>query len=76
VPNSFVRPDGKKMNFPGCFRCQEACSHLKEVPVLDRTSFYQNLASLEMAFVRQENNALPKVKLTIAEMLIKGPPTI
>jgi len=76
VPNSFVRPDGKKMNFRGCFRCQEVCSHLKEIPVLDRTSFYQNLASLEMAFVGQENNALPRVKLTIAEMLIQGPPRI
>jgi hypothetical protein len=74
VPNSFVRPDGKKMDFPGCFRCQELCAHLEEVPVLDRTRFYRDLASLEMAFVRSKIKGLPMVNLTLAEMLVKGPP--
>jgi hypothetical protein len=49
---------------------------LEEVPVLDRTHFYRDLAALEMAFVEQKNKALPKVKLTLAEMLVQGPPPI
>jgi len=76
VPNRFVRPDAKKMSFPGCFRCQELCSHLEEVPVLDRTEFYRELASLEMAFVGPKIKTLPRVNLTLAEMLVQGPPGI
>jgi len=76
VPNSFLRPDGKKLHFPGCFRSQELCSHLEEVPVLDRTGFYRDLASLEMDFVGPKIRALPKVDLTLSEMLVQGPPTI
>ncbi len=76
VPNSFVRPDGKRVSFPGCFRCQELYSHLKEVPVLDRTGFYRELACLEMAFVGPKIKTLPKMKLTLAEMLVRGPPGI
>jgi hypothetical protein len=76
VPNSFVRPDGKKMSFPGCFRCQELCSHFEKVPILDRTSFYRDLASLEIAFVGPKIKDLPRVNLTLAEMLVQGPPGI
>ena len=76
VPNSFIRTDGKKMSFPGCFRCQELYSHLEEVPVLDRTGFYRDLASLEIAFVGPKIKALPRVNLTLAEMLVQGPPGI
>jgi hypothetical protein len=76
IPNTFVRPDGKKMRFPGCFRCQELCSQFKEVPVLDRTGFYRELAILEMAFVGPNRKSLPKVKLTLAEMLVHGPPEL
>jgi Fe-S-cluster containining protein len=76
VPNSFVRPDGKRLSFPGCFRCQELYSHFKEVPVLDRTGFYRDLASLELAFVGPRIKTLPRVNLTLAEMLVQGPPGI
>ncbi len=76
VPNHFVRPDGKKISFPGCFRCQEICSDLEEVPFLDRTGFYRDLASLEMALVGPEIKALPRVNMTLAEMLVQGPPQI
>ena len=76
VPNSLVRPDGKKMSFPGCFRCQELYSNLEEVPILDRTRFYRDLASLEMAFVGPKIKDLPRVNLTLAEMLVQGPPLI
>ena len=76
VPNSFVRPDGKKMSFPGCSRCQELYSRLEEVPVVDRTGFYRDLASLEVAFVGQKIKTLARVNLTLAEMLVQGPPAI
>jgi hypothetical protein len=76
VPNRFVRPDGKEMNFPGCFRCQELCSHLEEVPVVDRTDLYRDLASLEMAFVGLRVKTWPRVNLTLADMLVQGPPSI
>jgi hypothetical protein len=74
VPNSFVRPDGKRISFPGCFRCQELGLDLEEVPVLERTRFYQELASLEIAFAGSKSKDLSKVNLTLAEMLVKGPP--
>jgi hypothetical protein len=76
VPNSFVMPDNRRMSFPGCFRCQALYSDLKEVPVLDRTRFYRDLASLEMAFVGPKVKTLPRVNLTLAEMLVHGPPEI
>ena len=76
VPNTFTRPDGKKMRFPGCSRCQGLYSDLEEVPVLDRTGFYRDLASLEMAFVGPKMKTLPRVNLTLAEMLVSAPPVI
>ena len=76
VPNSFVRPDGKKVSFPGCARCQGLYSDSEEVPVLERTRFYRDLASLEMAFVGPKRKTLPRVNLTLAEMLLQGPPRI
>jgi hypothetical protein len=76
IPNTLVRPDGKTLNFPGCFRCQELCSPLRDVPVLDRTSFYRDLAMLEMAFVGPKGKSLPRVRLTLAEMLVQGPPEL
>jgi len=74
VPNRFVRPDGKKLHFPGCTTCQERYADQIEVPVLDRTDFYRRLADLERQWVEQARRPLPRVKLTLAEMLVKGPP--
>jgi hypothetical protein len=74
VPNHFVRPDGKTMHFPGCVPCQDLYGDITEVPSLDRTPFYKDLASLEMAFVKSMGHAVPKVKRTLAEMLVQGPP--
>ena len=74
VPNRLTRPDGKEITFPGCFRCQELYKHLQEVPVLVRTGYYRDLASLEMAFVGRQINVLPRVNLTLAEMLLQEPP--
>jgi Fe-S-cluster containining protein len=76
VPNSFVHPGGKKLDFPGCLRSQQLCTSLQKVPVLDRTDLYRELASLEMAFVGPKMKGLPRVKLTLADMLVQGPPRI
>jgi predicted metal-binding protein len=76
VPNSLVRPDGKKLNFPGCGPCQELYAERGEVPVLDRTPYYRTLAHLETAFRGTTTGPLPRVNLTLAEMLVKGPPPV
>jgi len=76
VPNSLVMPDGQRMAFPGCSRCQGLYSDLNQVPLLDRTGFYRDLASLEMAFTGGKIRVFPKVDLTLAEMLVRGPPDI
>jgi hypothetical protein len=74
VPNSFVRPDGKKLDFPGCMPCQQRYASSDKVPVLDRTPHYRKLAGLEMAFRGPTPERLSRVNLTMAEMLVTGPP--
>lgn len=79
VPASLTRPDGKSMSFPGCFRCQEIvesrCGN-GEAPRVDRTPLLRRLALLENALFENKRHLAPKVKMTIAEMLVKGPPTL
>ncbi|MBW2108451.1 MAG: hypothetical protein JRI36_07300 [Deltaproteobacteria bacterium] len=72
VPNRFTRPDGKIMRFPGCTICQRLYTDMEQTPVLDRTAFYKRLASLEMAYTG--GRPRPGVRLTLAEMLVYGPP--
>ena len=74
VPASMTTPDGKKHSFPGCFRCQELTSSQKNITTMERTLFFQKMVRLEQSFLNGKN--LPRVKLTLAEMLIKGPPGI
>jgi hypothetical protein len=80
VPASMVRPDGQSINFPGCFRCQEIVSekypHEKETPTMDRTGLFKRMVSLESQLLGGKHHLLPRVKMTIAEMIIKGPPTL
>jgi len=76
VPNSFIRPDGKKLSFPGCTRSQELYAQSEEAPVLDRTPHYRRLASLEMTLRGPNPQRLSRVNLTIAEMLVAGPPHV
>lgn len=75
VPSAMTRPDGKRMEFPGCFRCQEIVAGKTDVAHLDRTEMYQRLIQLEMEWLGMKRNILPKVKMTLAEMIVKGPPT-
>jgi len=76
VPATFTRPDGQKLNFPGCFRCQEQIPADNSVASLDRTQFFRRLVDLEIGLLGQGRMAAPKVKLTIAQMIVKGPPVL
>ncbi len=74
VPASITFPNGQKRGFPGCFRCQEITANLPNVTTMDRTLFFKRMLKLERAFVGPRLNALPKVKMTLAQMLIAPPP--
>lgn len=75
VPSVFTLPTGVKKDFPGCGRCQELVkAYQGEAPVVDRTGLYQELAQLEKDFRGQARQPLPRVKLTLAQMMVMGPP--
>ncbi|MDA3831956.1 MAG: hypothetical protein PF495_01030, partial [Spirochaetales bacterium] len=74
VPSGMTRPDGHLFTFPGCFRCQEITGDTEDVPRMDRTRFFQEFIQLEMEWLGVKRHILPKVKLTIAEMILKGAP--
>ncbi len=76
VPARMRRPDGQVLRFPGCFRCQEivAGTSAKALPEVDRSAFFHRLARLEREFRQQHRPELPRLRLTIAEMLLQGPP--
>jgi hypothetical protein len=76
IPATFTRPDGKKLEFPGCFRCQEIVSADNPVAPLDRTQFFRRLVELELDLLGHRRTAAPRVKLTIAQMIVMGPPTL
>lgn len=72
VPASLTRPDGREQQFPGCFRCQELTAGRAHVTTMDRTRFFKTMVGLEQAFLG--GRPLPRLKMTLAEMLIQGPP--
>ena len=79
VPASLTRPDGQTMRFPGCFRCQEIVdgrTQAGQVPQVERTQLLRQLALLENRLLENKRHLLPKVRITIAEMLVEGPPNI
>ncbi len=80
VPNVLRRPDGREIAFPGCEPCQGLTQGLAKgqeaAPVLDRTPFYTELAALEMELLGARPRALSRVDLTLAEMLVLGPPKL
>ena len=79
VPAVMTRPDGKKLNFPGCFRCQELVGRQGtefRVPVMERTPLLMRLVALEQQLLEGNRNRAPKVRMTIAGMLKAGPPTV
>ncbi len=80
VPNRMVRPDGREVAFPGCDRAQKLVEELKEQGVepqgVDRTGFYRRLAALEMDMAGKRKGGMVRVDMTLAEMLVAGPPRI
>jgi len=75
VPNRLRYPNGREIDFPGCFRSQELCAAGGPIPVLDRTPLYTRLMELEVQFVGPGRiRTLPRVDLTLAEMIVQGPP--
>ncbi len=80
--NVFTRPDGLRQVFPGCARftslpCSDESSRSgTPCPTLDRTSFYAELAALELEFHKRAAGPLPRVNLTLAEMILLGPPKL
>ena len=77
VPNTLTAPDGSTRVFPGCYQSQELIRQMDHPPVLDRTALYMRLVQLEIAFVGPKKiRTLPRVNLTLAEMLEQGPPRV
>ncbi|MBU0663512.1 MAG: hypothetical protein KJ990_03095 [Proteobacteria bacterium] len=80
VPATMQRPDGQRLNFPGCFRCQELVketfAHESEAPRTERTKLLRSLAMMENELMDGKRHLYPRIQLTIAQMLVNGPPSI
>jgi Fe-S-cluster containining protein len=80
IPATLTRPDGQSMRFPGCFRCQEIVKEKYEpetdAPAMDRSQLFRRLAALEASLLEERSHLYPRVKKTLAEMIIAGPPAV
>ncbi len=81
VPAQMVRPDGRSLSFPGCFRCQEITGRDEnarpaENPSMDRTRLLTEIAALESELLGGRRHLYPRVRRTIAEMIASGPPRV
>jgi hypothetical protein len=73
VAHVLVGPGGVR-EFPGCVRCEGLKSAHPGAGLMDRTPLYRELAAIEMELLGKKWGKLPKVDLTLAEMLASGPP--
>lgn len=80
VPATLTSPDGRHHRFPGCFRCQEIVNKTyarpTDAPAMERTALFQRLVRLEMRLLGELQARVPRVRLTIAEMIVNGPPRV
>ena len=80
IPATMTRPDGQSMRFPGCFRCQEVVKERyagpDDAPAMDRTPLFQRMVAVESRLLGDKRHLMPRVKLTIADMIVQGPPTL
>lgn len=79
VPAQMTRPDGQTMRFPGCFRCQELVDNrlgTEPSSYVERTTLLRKLAMLEQELLLNKRHLFPKVKKSIAEMVVQGPPKV
>lgn len=74
VPSAMTRPGGEKQSFPGCFRCQQLTAGREKLPEVERTQLYRELAELERELLTTVKWPGGRVKMTIAEMILAGPP--
>ena len=78
VPATLSRPDGQLLRFPGCYRCQEIVRERYEnegdAPAMDRTELFRRMAALESTLLGEKRHLYSRVKLSIAEMIVDGPP--
>jgi len=75
VPARLVLPDGREQSSAGCHRCQ-ALGHDDPEAVVDRTEFYRQLADLEREFLAGVGRPVPRLRLTIAQMIVRGEPAV
>lgn len=71
VPNFLTGRNGRQ-DFPGCFRFPKDA----DVAPLDRNGLYRDLAKIEMDLLGARIRSLPRVNLTLAEMMVQGPPRL
>lgn len=76
VAHALTPPGRPAQRFPGCWRATELAGDRPGLPRLDRTPLYLELAALERDFLGPRAGRLPRVDLTLAEMLVQGPPVI
>ncbi|GAB6124786.1 hypothetical protein [Humidesulfovibrio idahonensis] len=76
VPNVLLRHGGQQAAFPGCERAQNLAKTCAPA-LLDRTPLLSELARLEMDLLgRERMGKMPRMDLTIAEMILMGPPRL
>ena len=73
VPNVLIGGMGIR-EFPGCGPCQRLVAANPHARVMDRTPLLRRLAGLEMELWGNKPGRPPKVDMTLAEMLVAGPP--
>jgi hypothetical protein len=80
IPATMTRPDGQSMRFPGCFRCQEIVetkySQPDQAPCMDRTDLFRQMVGVESRLLGEKHHLAPRVKMTIADMIVQGPPSL
>jgi hypothetical protein len=73
VPNVLIGSMGVR-EFPGCGPCQRLTAESKGGKAMDRTPLLKRLAALEMELWGSRPGRPPKVDMTLAEMILAGPP--
>lgn len=76
VPHVLAGRDGLPQAYPGCHRFPAPAGADAAPAPLDRTPLYRDLARLEMDLLGARLRALPRVNLTLAEMMVQGPPRL
>lgn len=76
VPSSLAFPNGQTKKFPGCFRCQKLVVGRQAVPCVERAPLFRELVALEQELLGEQQGQRPKLKKTIADLILLGPPEL